>query len=655
MRLSLRQKGIIFLIAPFVLINAIFLIVNLINIRRQVTEDTQFFLTEQVVRYADSVSAALQGVAGIADTTARALSTVDTWQDDDLYALLQGNVTTSPLIFGSAIAFDPAQRPDGQPFAPFVYTSNRPSSFGTNARVATRQMDIAAGAYDYSDGSHQWWSAPYSLQEAVWTEPYFDESAGNIVMSTYSVPFFRTDSNGREFWGVSTADLPLDDLPLVLGLRDVTDVQFMALSSAGLYLFDEDRSKILTQSILEEAEQLGSADLRQLGTQMLAGETGVMQLENGAGELEWVAFAPIAAADWSLAIRLPVSVVTADLVQQMRGSNINVPLSGLLIVTVGYAFSANLTQRIRRLRRAASQLAQGNLTTIPTAGNDELGQLTESLNDMATQIYARETSLRSENVRLADEVEVVRQMQRKLLPDQAELAEVTNLDIAVFMEPANEVGGDYYDVLVQENNVKIAIGDVTGHGLDSGLVMLMTQMGVRTLLEHQERDSSAFLSTLNRALYKNIARMRSNKDLTLLLLDYDHGCEQQDSETQGCLRVSGQHETLLLVRAGGVVEEVDTLELGFPLGLEEDIDAFVDKLEVNLAPGDGVVLYSDGITEAASPQGDLYGLSRLVQVVTQHWQTSMDALKQHIIDDVYTHIAGAEIYDDITLVVLKQM
>ncbi|MEM6430496.1 MAG: hypothetical protein AAF708_14740, partial [Deinococcota bacterium] len=303
MRLSLRQKGIIFLIVPFILINAIFLIVNLINIRRQVTEDTQFLLSEQVVRYADSVSAALEGVAGIAETTARALSTSDTWQDNDLYTLLQGNVTTSPLIFGGAIAFDPEQRPDGQPFAPFVYTSNRPSSFGTNARVATQQIDIAAVAYDYTDGNYQWWSAPYSLQEAVWTEPYFDEGAGNIVMSTYSTPFFRSGPNGREFWGVSTADLPLDDLPVVLGLRDVTDVQFMALSSAGLYLFDEDPSKILNQSILEEAEQLGNPDLRQLGTQMLAGETGVMRVATSEGELEWVAFAPIAAADWSLAIR----------------------------------------------------------------------------------------------------------------------------------------------------------------------------------------------------------------------------------------------------------------------------------------------------------------------------------------------------------------
>jgi serine phosphatase RsbU (regulator of sigma subunit) len=648
-RLSLRQKGIIFLIVPFVLINAIFLIVNLINIRRQVTEDIQFFLTEQVIRYADSINAALQGAAGIAETTARALSTSDTWQDDDLYTLLQGNVLTSPLIFGSTIAFDPVQRSDGQPFSPYVYTSNRPSTFGVNARVATSQLDITT-AYDYYDGNHQWWSAPYSLQQAVWTEPYFDEGAGNIVMSTYSVPFFRVGPNGREFWGVSAVDIPLDDLPLVLGLRETIDLQFIALSSAGLYVYNDDRSKILNQSILEEAEQLGSADLRQLGTQMLTGETGVMQLENSEGELEWIAFAPITAANWSLAISFPHSIVTDDVAQQVRSASINVPLSGLLIVTVGYAFSSNLTRRIRRLRQAASQLAQGNLTTIPVPGNDELGQLTESLNDMATQIHARETSLRSENVRLADEVEVVRQIQHKLLPAPAELAEVANLDIAVFMEPANEVGGDYYDVLVQDDHVKIAIGDVTGHGLDSGLVMLMTQMGVRTLLEHNERDSSAFLSTLNRALYKNIARMRSNKDMTLLLLDYDHSCEQR-----GCLRVSGQHETLLLVRAGGVVEEIDTLELGFPLGLEEDIDAFVGKLEVNLAPGDGVVLYSDGITEAASPSGNLYGLDRLVEVVTHHWQSSTDVLKQHIVDDVYSHIAGAEIYDDITLVVLKQM
>ena len=131
---------------------------------------------------------------------------------------------------------------------------------------------------------------------------------------------------------------------------------------------------------------------------------------------------------------------------------------------------------------------------------------------MAARLHAREERLRSENVRLADDVAIVQQIQRKLLPDSSEL-ELDHLDIAVLMESASEVGGDYYDVLEHEGHLKITIGDVTGHGLDSGLVMLMAQMGVRTLLEHRERDSRAFLTTLNRALYKNINRMRSTKTL----------------------------------------------------------------------------------------------------------------------------------------------
>ena len=108
------------------------------------------------------------------------------------------------------------------------------------------------------------------------------------------------------------------------------------------------------------------------------------------------------------------------------------------------------------------------------------------------------------------------------------------------MEPADEVGGDYYDVLHTDGVVTIGIGDVTGHSLESGMLMVMTQAAVRTLQEIRESDPVRFLDTLNRTLYQNVQRMRSDKNLTLALLTY----------AQGQVRISGQHERRLLCVMG---------------------------------------------------------------------------------------------------------
>ena len=112
------------------------------------------------------------------------------------------------------------------------------------------------------------------------------------------------------------------------------------------------------------------------------------------------------------------------------------------------------------------------------------------------------------------------------------------------MAPANEVGGDYYDVLQQNGKVKIGIGDVTGHGLESGVVMIMAQTAVRTLLTVEETDPVKFLNALNQIIYRNTNRMKSPKNMTLSLLEYEGGV----------MRLSGQHEELIVVRNNGKIE-----------------------------------------------------------------------------------------------------
>ncbi len=102
------------------------------------------------------------------------------------------------------------------------------------------------------------------------------------------------------------------------------------------------------------------------------------------------------------------------------------------------------------------------------------------------------------------------------------------------------------------------------------------------------------------------------------------------------------------------MELVDTLDLGFPIGLDDEIADFVAEMTIHLQPGDGIVLYTDGITEAENVAGEQYELERLCEVISRHWTRPAEEIKEAVITDVMAHIGQQTIYDDITLVVMKQ-
>jgi serine phosphatase RsbU (regulator of sigma subunit) len=175
--------------------------------------------------------------------------------------------------------------------------------------------------------------------------------------------------------------------------------------------------------------------------------------------------------------------------------------------------------------------------------------------------------------------------------------------------------------------------------------MVMTQAIVRALLTSGETDPVRFLTALNYALCGNVKRMGSDKNMTLCLVDY----------AAGKLKLSGQHEEVIIIRRNGKVELVDTINLGFPVGLEEEISDFIGQKTIRLKRGDGMVLYTDGITEAENMKHEHYGQKRLCKVVQKHWKKSAEAIKKAVVSDVMRYIGKQTVYDDITLVVAKQI
>lgn len=289
-------------------------------------------------------------------------------------------------------------------------------------------------------------------------------------------------------------------------------------------------------------------------------------------------------------------------------------------------------------------LALANFFILLSRGFRRLQIADQELNVANLEIRQLNERLQADNLRMRSELDITKRLQQMILPKSSELESVKGLDIAGFMEPADEVGGDYYDVLNHNGSVKIGIGDVTGHGLESGMLMLMVQTAVRTLQEVQETNPVRFMDVLNRTIYKNIQRMDSGKNLTLSLIDYSNGE----------LKLTGQHEEVIVVRNNGEVELLDTTDLGFPIGLDDEIADFVDQQKVHLEVNDVAVLFTDGITEAEDLHGNLYGIEKLCEVIKQNRHLSAAEIKDAVINDVRSHIGLQQVFDDITLLVLKQ-
>ncbi len=311
----------------------------------------------------------------------------------------------------------------------------------------------------------------------------------------------------------------------------------------------------------------------------------------------------------------------------------------LALVTENNRTAKKLQEQVVLKDGAYTQLDQVNKNL-----EDMIEERTSELLEANREINSLNHQLTVENDRMSSELAVTRRLQQMILPRAKELNNIKELDIAGFMEPADEVGGDYYDVLQQNGRIKIGIGDVTGHGLESGVIMIMVQTAIRALLINGETDPVKFLSTVNQTIYKNIQRMNSDKNLSLILMDYHNHV----------LNLSGQHESVILIRADGGIEIIDTDALGFPIGLTDEISEFIFELNINLNLEDLVVLYTDGITEAENASKEIYGIGRLIQVISKSHQKSVNQIRELVIADVREFIGSSKVYDDITLVVLKR-
>jgi sigma-B regulation protein RsbU (phosphoserine phosphatase) len=287
-----------------------------------------------------------------------------------------------------------------------------------------------------------------------------------------------------------------------------------------------------------------------------------------------------------------------------------------------------------------SRVAGGDLTTrIPELYTDELGHLVGSFNTMVTEVArSRDELQRTEALR--KEVQIAHRIQTAILPNSPA---VRGYEVAARMKPAEDVGGDLYDVLAFPDTFWILIGDVSGHGINSGLVMMMAQAAAYSAIADdpgcRPRD---VISAVNRVIHENV-RMRMQRDDYLTLMALRHMGD-------GRFTCAGAHQPVFIGREGGAV---DILEPAGPwVGIAQDVSPSVVEREFQLGRGDVLCLITDGIVEATAADGDLFGEERLAALLCEPGPRTASQLLSTIFERAEGFMASQA--DDMTSVILRR-
>jgi Stage II sporulation protein E (SpoIIE) len=244
----------------------------------------------------------------------------------------------------------------------------------------------------------------------------------------------------------------------------------------------------------------------------------------------------------------------------------------------------------------------------------------------------------AERERQRVELETARRIQSSILPELP--PRIAGVDIAHAYLPASEVGGDFYDVLaLEDGRLAVAVGDVAGHGVSSGLVMSMAKSALAVQVTF-DPDVSAVFRTLNRTIYQT-ARKRLLATLCYAVLD---------PRRLELLYASAGHLYPYRITAGGKVEPLESV--AYPLGVRGEVNIL--PKEVRLAPGDTLFLLSDGVVEArAEGSEEMFGFERLEASLTRYANRSVEGLRDGVLADVARFTGSAPREDDQTILVLR--
>jgi sigma-B regulation protein RsbU (phosphoserine phosphatase) len=457
-----------------------------------------------------------------------------TGKPDSLAAITSRMVSQNNVIYGSAVALIDKN------IAPYSFRNGEEVSLST----------LATQEYDYR--SQEWFCKPLELGGGYWSEPYYDEGGGGVIMTTYSVPVMV---KGKPV-AVFTADVSLDWLTELVGKVKVypNTYNFM-ISRSGRIMVSPAETLVMRHSIQEVAQKSdGSEVFAGVGEAMLSGRAGDTQLKY-KGKMLRVFFDTISRTGWSMSIIIPED--------EIYGESKRVGFVVLLLQILGVALLIVILYSTVKNQRAL-KLASDSKT------------------------------------RIEGELQAASDIQSSMLPKTfPPFPSRDDIDMAAAIVPAKEVGGDLYDFYIRDEKLFFCIGDVSGKGVPASLFMAVTRSLFRSVSNH-EHSPAKIVTTMNDSLSES-------NDASMFVTFF---CGVLDMKTGHMVYCNAGHNApIALTDCIGELPVDSNIPLGIMPGF-----AFTEQ-EADIRYDDAIFLYTDGVTEAENIHHELFGEERMIKVL----------------------------------------
>jgi len=331
--------------------------------------------------------------------------------------------------------------------------------------------------------------------------------------------------------------------------------------------------------------------------------------------------------------------------QIMRGIFGTIGVLATLLMIIYFfasAFAAvlifSISRAVNRIEKGTKAVERGDFSyRINMKPHNQLGEMAQSFDRMTESISSLLTSV-TEKERLQSEIEIAATIQRNLLPKEG--PQFRGVSFSAHFEPTASIGGDYYDVFnLDKSRLAVAIGDVSGHGLSTGLVMAMVKAAMTTLVEEGADESSLF-KRLNELVYRSTER-RAFMTLAFTIFDLERGTIRH---------TNAGHLYPYLLREGRQTP-ISIESPSLPLGVRAVLAT--RTVELDLKEGDTVVYLSDGIVEAHDERGDPFGFDQLERLLAESPERSPSAIRDTILEAVAKHSGSRPADDDRTVMALR--
>jgi len=316
-----------------------------------------------------------------------------------------------------------------------------------------------------------------------------------------------------------------------------------------------------------------------------------------------------------------------------------------IIIYFSSGFYADVAFRMTLINVGSASIAAMAFKMVQSRIREREFFFRKSLKDANIEIEKLNEKLKDENIHLNTELEVAKHIQNLVLPQKEEYSSFKDLDISCRMIPADEVGGDYYDTINFSDTGIITIGDVTDHGLHSGLIMMMVHTAIRALSQIEQNNIKKIFEIINKLLYDFRHKTSDHRIMTLLILKY---------LGKGNFILTGQHESIIIISANGDIRDISSQDYGMYAGLEKKVDGYLDTLNFELKNDDVMILYTDGLTEAMNKNNEEFGKEGIINATLPVRGKSADAIRTKIINSCLNYMGHEKVYDDISIMIIKK-